>query len=96
MLILSTLPHGYLKANFATVLIFKQELKEKQKEFESKAVLFGRLNGEGSGARHEPAFKNSTAPLQRKPSAASKANRQQAVVQPLQGRLEKLDEFIWM
>lgn len=72
-----------------------QELKEKQKEFESKAVLFGRLNGEGSGARHEPAFKNSTAPLQRKPSAASKANRQQAVVQPLQvSQLQPLQQLV--
>ncbi|XP_031699292.1 kinesin-like protein KIF22 isoform X2 [Anarrhichthys ocellatus] len=54
-----------------------QEIKEKQREFESKAMLFSRLDGEKS-------FKNSTAPLQRKPSAATKANKQQAVVQPLQ------------
>ncbi|KAM8837898.1 kinesin-like protein KIF22 [Spinachia spinachia] len=59
-----------------------QELKEKQKEFESKAVLFRRLDGEKS--KHESAFKNSAAPLQRKQSAVAKANKQQAVVQPLQ------------
>ncbi|XP_074475283.1 kinesin-like protein KIF22 [Sebastes fasciatus] len=61
-----------------------QELKEKQREFESKAKLSNRLAGEKSSSKHEPAFKNSAAPLQRKPSTATKANRQQAVVQPLQ------------
>ncbi|XP_019965547.2 kinesin-like protein KIF22 [Paralichthys olivaceus] len=55
-----------------------QELKEKQKKFESQALLMSHL------AKQEPAFNNSTAPLQRKPSNATKPNKQQAVVQPLQ------------
>lgn len=59
-----------------------QELKEKQREFESKAMLFSQLAGEKS--KQEPAFKNTTAPLQRKQSNATKTNKQQAVVQPLQ------------
>ncbi|XP_037610514.1 kinesin-like protein KIF22 [Sebastes umbrosus] len=71
-----------------------QELKEKQREFESKAKLFNRLAGEKSSSKHEPAFKNSTAPLQRKPSTATKANRQQAVVQPLQvSQLQPLQQL---
>ncbi|KAG7227843.1 hypothetical protein INR49_013637 [Caranx melampygus] len=61
-----------------------QELKEKQKEFESKALLLSRLAGEKSSTKQEPVFKNSTAPLQRKPSNALKSSKQQAVVQPLQ------------
>lgn len=63
-----------------------QELKEKQKELESKARLFSRLTGEKSSGKHEPAFKNNTAPLIRKQPAVSKPNKQQAVVQPLQGQ----------
>nr|XP_019965547.1 PREDICTED: kinesin-like protein KIF22 [Paralichthys olivaceus]XP_019965548.1 PREDICTED: kinesin-like protein KIF22 [Paralichthys olivaceus] len=55
-----------------------QELKEKQKKFESQALLMSHL------AKQEPAFNNTTAPLQRKPSNATKPNKQQAVVQPLQ------------
>ncbi|KAM6898800.1 kinesin-like protein KIF22 isoform 1-T2 [Lycodopsis pacificus] len=58
-----------------------QETKEMQRELESKPTLFSRLDGEKS-------FKNSTAPLQRKPSAATKSLTgpppKQAVVQPLQ------------
>ncbi|XP_071318104.1 kinesin-like protein KIF22 [Trachinotus anak] len=61
-----------------------QELKEKQREFESKALLFSRLAGEKSSTKQEPVFKNNTAPLQRKQSNATKPNKQQAVVQPLQ------------
>lgn len=68
--------------------LFLQELKEKQKELESKAKLFSRLAGEKSSAKPEPVFKNNIAPLQRKPSTATKTNKQQAVVQPLQGRSE--------
>uniref|UniRef100_A0A4W6G964 Kinesin-like protein n=1 Tax=Lates calcarifer TaxID=8187 RepID=A0A4W6G964_LATCA len=68
--------------------LFPQELKEKQKELESKALLFSRLAGEKSSTVQEPAFKNNTAPLQRKQSNATKPNKQQAVVQPLQGQLE--------
>ncbi|XP_031170984.1 kinesin-like protein KIF22 [Sander lucioperca] len=61
-----------------------QELKEKQREFESKAMLFSRLAGEKSSAKQEPAFTNNSAPLQRKQSTATNAKKQQAVVQPLQ------------
>ncbi|KAK9530438.1 hypothetical protein VZT92_011938 [Zoarces viviparus] len=57
-----------------------QEIKGMQREPESKATLFSRLDG-------EKFFKNSTAPLQRKPSAATKSPTgpppKQAVVQPL-------------
>ncbi len=67
---------------------FFQELKEKQKEFESKAKLFSRLAEERSTAKNESLFKNNTAPLQRKQSTATKPNKQQAVVQPLQGQPE--------
>uniref|UniRef100_G3NXC8 Kinesin-like protein n=1 Tax=Gasterosteus aculeatus aculeatus TaxID=481459 RepID=G3NXC8_GASAC len=71
-----------------------QELKEKQKEFENKAMLFRRLDGEKSSAKHEPSFKDNTAPLQRKQSAATKANKQQAVVQPLQvSQLQPLQQL---
>lgn len=65
-----------------------QELKEKQKELESKARLFSHLTGEKSSGKQEPAFKNNTAPLVRKQPAVNKPNRQQAVVQPLQGQSE--------
>ncbi|TDG98085.1 hypothetical protein EPR50_G00214450 [Perca flavescens] len=61
-----------------------QELKEKQREFENKAMQFSRLAGEKSSAKQEPAFTNNSAPLQRKPSTATNAKKQQAVVQPLQ------------
>lgn len=63
-----------------------QELKEKQKELESKARLFSRLTGEKASGKQEPAFKNNTAPLVRKQPAVNKPNKQQAVVQPLQGQ----------
>ncbi|XP_047464478.1 kinesin-like protein KIF22 [Mugil cephalus] len=61
-----------------------QELKQKQREFESKAMLFRQQAGEESKTKHEPVFKNNTAPLQRKQSNATKPNKQQAVVLPLQ------------
>lgn len=61
-----------------------KELKEKQKEFESKAMLFNRPAGEKPSTKQEPVFKNNMAPLQRKQSTATKPNKQQAVVQPLQ------------
>ncbi|XP_035525597.1 kinesin-like protein KIF22 [Morone saxatilis] len=71
-----------------------QELKEKQKEFESKAMQFSHLTGEKSSAKQEPAFKNNTAPLHRKPSTATKPNKQQAVVQPLQvSQLQPLQQL---
>lgn len=57
-----------------------EELKEKQREFESKAKLFSQM----AGAKQEPGFKNSTAPLQRKHPNVTKINKQQAVVPPLQ------------
>lgn len=60
-----------------------QELKEKQRQFESKALLFSRLAGENSGVSPQSNFKNSIAPLQRKP-LDPKTTKQQAVVQPLQ------------
>lgn len=66
--------------------LFTKELKKKQKEFESKALLFSQLPKETSGSAEEPVFKNSTAPLQRKQSNATKPTKQQAVVQPLQGQ----------
>lgn len=77
-----------------TLFLSSQELKEKQREFESKAMLFSRLAGEKSSAKQEPDFKNNTAPLQRKQATATKLNKQQAVVQPLQGQSETIDEFI--
>ncbi|XP_060951105.1 kinesin-like protein KIF22 [Limanda limanda] len=55
-----------------------QELKEKQKKYESQALLMSQ------SAKQEPAFKNTSVPLQRKPSNATRPNKQQAVVQPLQ------------
>ncbi|XP_062234529.1 kinesin-like protein KIF22 [Platichthys flesus] len=55
-----------------------QELKEKQKKYESQALLMSQ------SANQEPAFKNTSAPLQRKTSNATRPNKQQAVVQPLQ------------
>ncbi|XP_026171770.1 kinesin-like protein KIF22 isoform X2 [Mastacembelus armatus] len=69
-----------------------QELKEKQREFESKALLLSQLAGEKS--KQEPLFKNSAAPLQRKQLNATKPNKQQAVVQPLQvSQLQPLEQL---
>lgn len=51
-------------------------------------MLFSRLAGEKSSAKQEPVFKNNTAPLHRKQPTATKPNKQQAVVQPLQGQSE--------
>ncbi|XP_060885129.1 kinesin-like protein KIF22 [Labrus mixtus] len=71
-----------------------QVLKEKQKELETKALLFSRLAGEKSGATKESIFKNNTAPLQRKPSTATTANKQKAVVQPLKvSQLQPLQQL---
>ncbi|KAI3365687.1 hypothetical protein L3Q82_010770 [Scortum barcoo] len=69
-----------------------QELKEKQKEFESKAMLFSRLAEEKS--KQEPDFKNNTAPLHRKQGTVTKLNKQRAVVQPLQvSQLQPLQQL---
>lgn len=71
-----------------------QELKEKQKEFESKAMQFSQLAGEKSSTSPESMFKNSTAALGRKQSTAIKPNKQQAVVQPLQvSQLQPLQQL---
>lgn len=71
-----------------------QELKEKQREFESKAMLLSRLAGEKSSAKQEAAFKNGMVPLQRKQLTATKVNKQQAVVQPLQvSQLQPLQQL---
>ncbi|XP_072312707.1 kinesin-like protein KIF22 [Eucyclogobius newberryi] len=71
-----------------------QELKEKQREFESKALLIGRLTGEDSGISPQSSFKNNIAPLQRKPLLDTKANKQKAVVQPLQvAQLQPLQQL---
>ncbi|XP_034070505.1 kinesin-like protein KIF22 isoform X3 [Gymnodraco acuticeps] len=61
-----------------------QELKEKQRELESKARLYNQVLDERSAVKQESAFKNSLAPLQSKQSTASRGIKQQAVVQPLQ------------
>ncbi|XP_027856652.1 kinesin-like protein KIF22 [Xiphophorus couchianus] len=61
-----------------------QELKEKQREFERKAMLLSQLAKEKSSSKDEAAFKNTLAPLQRKQPNVTKPNKQQAVVQPLQ------------
>uniref|UniRef100_I3JZZ0 Kinesin-like protein n=1 Tax=Oreochromis niloticus TaxID=8128 RepID=I3JZZ0_ORENI len=65
-------------------LIICLELKEKQRELESKAMLFSQLAGEKSITGQEPDFENKTTALRRKQSDATKPNKQQAVVQPLQ------------
>ncbi|XP_074518937.1 kinesin-like protein KIF22 [Halichoeres trimaculatus] len=71
-----------------------QELREKQKEFETKAGLLGRLGGDVSNAPLESAFKNATAPPQKKQSTATKPNKQRAVVQPLQvSQLQPLQQL---
>lgn len=66
-----------------------KELKEKQRELESKAMLFSQLAGDKSNTKQEPDFENNTAALRRKPSDATKPNKQQAVVQPLQVSLRQ-------
>ncbi|XP_070707550.1 kinesin-like protein KIF22 [Pempheris klunzingeri] len=71
-----------------------QELKEKQKEFESKAMLLSHLANEKSSVKQESVFMNNTAPLHRKQSTATKAKKQQAVVQPLQvSQLQPLQQL---
>ncbi|XP_030611242.1 kinesin-like protein KIF22 [Archocentrus centrarchus] len=66
-----------------------KELKEKQRELESKAMLFSQLARDKSNTKQEPDFENNTAALRRKPSDATKPNKQQAVVQPLQVSLRQ-------
>ncbi|KAM8876332.1 kinesin-like protein KIF22 [Synchiropus picturatus] len=61
-----------------------QELKEKQRELESKAKLLTQMPGSKSSARIDPSFRNDSLPLQKKQSTAAKVTKQQAVVQPLQ------------
>ncbi|KAM4524430.1 kinesin-like protein KIF22 isoform 1-T2 [Odontesthes bonariensis] len=71
-----------------------QELKEKQREFENKAMLLSQLAGEKSNSTEEPAFKNDSAPLQRKQLTGTKPNKKQAVVQPLQvSQLQPLQQL---
>ncbi|KAK2884811.1 kinesin-like protein KIF22 [Channa argus] len=70
-----------------------QELKERQREFESKALLLSRLAGDKVNVKQDPVFKNSTAPLQRKQTSATKPNKQQAVVQPLQVSSQPLQQL---
>ena len=68
-----------------------QALKDKQKEWENKARLQQRLAGKGLAkepfnSHKQHLFTMSVAPLQKK-STAAKPEKQQAVVQPLQGQL---------
>ncbi|XP_071395807.1 kinesin-like protein KIF22 [Centroberyx affinis] len=76
-----------------------QELKQKQREFESKAMLLNRLagedlRGETSSSSQESLFRSNVAPLQRKQSTALKPKKQQAVVQPLQvSQLQPLQQL---
>lgn len=49
-------------------------------------MLFNQLAGEKASTKADCLFKSTVAPLQRKQPSATKANRQQAVVQPLQGQ----------
>uniref|UniRef100_A0A3B4GLZ0 Kinesin-like protein n=1 Tax=Pundamilia nyererei TaxID=303518 RepID=A0A3B4GLZ0_9CICH len=65
-------------------LAMLKRLKEKQRELESKAMLFSQLAGEKSITGQESDFENKTTALRRKQSDATKPNKQQAVVQPLQ------------
>uniref|UniRef100_A0AAY4DGE6 Kinesin-like protein n=1 Tax=Denticeps clupeoides TaxID=299321 RepID=A0AAY4DGE6_9TELE len=64
-----------------------QELKEKQKELESKANMLNKNSAgetEGRLPGNEPLFKSDLLPLHRKHSTAAKPKKQQAVVTPLQ------------
>ncbi|KAM4715424.1 kinesin-like protein KIF22 [Anableps anableps] len=71
-----------------------QELKEKQREFERKAMLLSQLAKEKSSSKEEDVFKNTLAPLQRKQPNVTKPNKQQAVVQPLQvSQLQPLQQL---
>ncbi|KAM6951365.1 kinesin-like protein KIF22 [Aplochiton taeniatus] len=68
-----------------------QDLKEKQKEFESKAMLINKL---AEPSNSESLFKNHLPPLLRKPSTAAKPKKQQAVVPPLQvSQLQTLQQI---
>ncbi|XP_021421195.2 kinesin-like protein KIF22 [Oncorhynchus mykiss] len=68
-----------------------QELKEKQREFESKAKVL-KVTGNGAASNSSdngssgdsPLFRTYLPPLHRKQSAAAKPKKQQAVVSPLQ------------
>ncbi|XP_034050359.1 kinesin-like protein KIF22 isoform X2 [Thalassophryne amazonica] len=70
-----------------------QELKEKQREFESKAMLFSQMAEENSRTNQDSFLNSSMAPLQRKDSRAAKTTKQQAVVQPLQAQLQPLQQL---
>ncbi|KAK2820343.1 hypothetical protein Q5P01_023302 [Channa striata] len=70
-----------------------QELKKRQREFESKAMLLSQLAGEKLNVKEEPVFKNNSGPLQRKQTGATKPNKQQAVVQPLQVSSQPLQQL---
>ncbi|XP_028826541.1 kinesin-like protein KIF22 isoform X2 [Denticeps clupeoides] len=74
-----------------------QELKEKQKELESKANMLNKNSAgetEGRLPGNEPLFKSDLLPLHRKHSTAAKPKKQQAVVTPLQGLGH--DQYIWI
>ncbi|KAM9424229.1 kinesin-like protein KIF22 [Pholidichthys leucotaenia] len=79
--------------NGISVLKQIQVLKEKQRELESQAMLHSQL-AEEKVSKQEVDFKSNTAPLQRKQSNVMKANKQQAVVQPLQvSQLQPLQQL---
>ncbi|KAL4658357.1 kinesin-like protein KIF22 isoform X1 [Arapaima gigas] len=62
-----------------------QELKEKQKELESRALQLREANSTTEPlAQDLPLFQNSLPPLSRKQSTAARPKKQQAVVSPLQ------------
>ncbi|CAL8303736.1 unnamed protein product [Lota lota] len=68
-----------------------EELKERQKEFESNSLncqAGGHLSEETSSSNQNSLFRNNLPPLQRKPASgnAAKPKKQQAVVIPLQGQ----------
>ncbi|CAL8285221.1 unnamed protein product [Merluccius merluccius] len=79
-----------------------QELKERQKEYEGKALLMNRQTGGGaagetSASNQDSLFRNALPPLQRKPasSATTKPRKQQAVVLPLQvSQLQPLQQQV--
>ncbi|KAM3843115.1 kinesin-like protein KIF22 [Diretmus argenteus] len=61
-----------------------KEVRDMQREIDSKAKLWSRPTGEASTSSQEPVFLNNPAPLLRKQATATKPKKQQAVVQPLQ------------
>ncbi|XP_018620168.2 kinesin-like protein KIF22 isoform X1 [Scleropages formosus] len=60
-----------------------QELKEKQKELESRALQVREANSIAGPQPQDPALKNSLPQLHRKQSTAARPKKQQAVVSPL-------------